>query len=294
MIRNERNERNERNISMNIQSLSIVVPTKKCVNSCPFCVSRMHETDKEILSNIDYVAIAKRLEFARDNGCNTMMITGTAEPLQNRPFLEVLFMLNRSVLSSFKWIELQTTGVYMDDKNLEWLKSNGVETIALSLINPFDDDENCKYMPEKFKFKLDNLCKNIKLAGMHLRLCLNMTQSIYKGAEKFFDRAKELKVDQLTFRQLYFQEDPSPETEWVLNNAIHTDWFKDLNLFIKLNGRALEILPFGATKYSVHGISTVIDEDCMSSQELKQQIRYLILREGKLYTKWNDLGSLVF
>ena len=27
---------------MSVQSLSVVVPNKKCVNNCAFCVSRMH------------------------------------------------------------------------------------------------------------------------------------------------------------------------------------------------------------------------------------------------------------
>ena len=27
---------------MNIQSLSVVVPNKSCVNNCAFCVSKMH------------------------------------------------------------------------------------------------------------------------------------------------------------------------------------------------------------------------------------------------------------
>lgn len=28
-------------MSLNIQSLSVVVPNKECMNKCPFCVSRM-------------------------------------------------------------------------------------------------------------------------------------------------------------------------------------------------------------------------------------------------------------
>ena len=30
---------------MKIQSLSIVVPTRKCVNNCAFCVSKTHDND---------------------------------------------------------------------------------------------------------------------------------------------------------------------------------------------------------------------------------------------------------
>lgn len=68
---------------MRIQSLSIVVPNKRCVNSCDFCVSRMHGEDYPNMldENLPFYDLYKRdyvrrLEFARDNGCNTVMLTG--------------------------------------------------------------------------------------------------------------------------------------------------------------------------------------------------------------------------
>jgi 2-iminoacetate synthase ThiH len=74
---------------MKIQSLSVVVPAKKCVNNCPFCVSKMHNEDYENMmysGNLYYNLYEKdfirRLDFARDNGCNTVMLTGDCEPLQ--------------------------------------------------------------------------------------------------------------------------------------------------------------------------------------------------------------------
>ena len=63
---------------------------------------------------------------------------------------------------------------------------------------------------------------------------------------------------------------------------------------VKDYGTPLELLPLGARKYSYMGISTVLDDDCMSKEE-NQVIRYLILRENcKLYTKWDDKASLLF
>lgn len=83
---------------MKIQSLSIVVPThNKCINNCKFCVSRTHEntycdkineTAKKIMEgsdsydNITYKDYFNRLQFARDNGCNVVVLTGTGEPIQ--------------------------------------------------------------------------------------------------------------------------------------------------------------------------------------------------------------------
>jgi hypothetical protein len=68
----------------------------------------------------------------------------------------------------------------------------------------------------------------------------------------------------------------------------------DINQYILKNGRPLEPLPYGAMRYSCHGISTVTDQDCMS-QEAKPTLRYLVLREDcHLYTKWDDPGSFLF
>ena len=67
-----------------------------------------------------------------------------------------------------------------------------------------------------------------------------------------------------------------------------------MNLWIITNGNKLERLPFGAIRYSVDGISTIVDDDCMS-KENEEAIKYLILRPNcKLYTRWDDKGSLLF
>lgn len=85
---------------MKNQSLSVVVPNKKCVNNCAFCVSKMHcDTCKNQMDdNLQFFDLylrdyIKRLEFARDNGCNTIMLTGNSEPQQNRKFLTYFGMM---------------------------------------------------------------------------------------------------------------------------------------------------------------------------------------------------------
>ena len=70
---------------MNIQSISIVVPTKGCVNDCKFCVSKMHDSPYE--NHFDIMQIRKRLKFAINNGVNTCILTGTGEVFQNKRFI---------------------------------------------------------------------------------------------------------------------------------------------------------------------------------------------------------------
>ena len=70
--------------------------------------------------------------------------------------------------------------------------------------------------------------------------------------------------------------------------------FSYIEAYIKDHGIKLETLPFGATRYAIGNISTVIDDDCMAVNTEKN-LKYLILREdGRLYTHWNSKGSLLF
>ena len=66
---------------MNIQSLSVCVPTVKCTNNCKFCCSAGHN-DIQYKNNNMPDEFFKRLQFARDNGCNVAILTGECEPLQ--------------------------------------------------------------------------------------------------------------------------------------------------------------------------------------------------------------------
>ena len=99
---------------MNIQSLSIVVPTGKCWNNCEFCVSKMHSETygASIIKNDNEIpqSYINRMNFVRDEGCNSMIITGTAEPQQNMPFILNLLEANKCLRKPFYNISIQTTG----------------------------------------------------------------------------------------------------------------------------------------------------------------------------------------
>ncbi len=78
---------------------------------------------------------------------------------------------------------------------------------------------------------------------------------------------------------------------------------EDIQAYILSNGKVLDRLEFGALRYSVNGMSTVLDDNCMDknkeskvnqSEKMTEAIRYLILQPNcKLYTKWDDEASLL-
>lgn len=291
---------------MKIQSLSIVVPNKKCVNDCAFCVSKMHTEDYPNMmdDNLPFYDLylkdyIKRLEFARDNGCNTVMLTGNSEPQQNRSFLTYFGLVMQMMNNPFKIIEMQTTGVMLDENYLRFLRNHvGVNTISLS-ISSFDEEQNKAYIGMNPKlaqdFNLKKLCALIKKYDFNLRLSVNLTDAFNKMLPNdFFRQCQEYGADQVTLRVLYTSNDNNTQDLWIKEHAAKTSVVQSYNLFVTINGEKLEVLEYGATKYSLKGMSVVVDTDCMSKAP-KDAYKYLILRPNcKLYSRWDDKASLIF
>ena len=294
---------------MKIQSLSGVVPNAACVNDCKFCVSKMHTDNfkNQMDDNLPFFDLylkdyLKRLEFARDNGCNTIMLTGNSEPQQNRKFLTYFGMFMQMMDNPFKWIEMQTTGVLLDRNYLRFLRNHvGVNLISLS-VSAFDDEINGSIIGMKesvyWKFALLGLCKDIKDYDFSLRLSLNLNKYFEDNftPDELFEICKYYGADQVTLRVLYSSGNDTTQDKWIKDNAVSDNYVAELNAYIKEHGTVLGVLPYGKVKYSVNGMSIVLDDDCMS-KELKdvENYKYLILQPNcKLYSQWDDAASLIF
>lgn len=289
-----------------IQSLSIVVPNKKCINDCAFCVSKMHPNDckNQMDENLPFFDLyfkdyMKRLEYAKERGVETVMLTGNSEPQQNRKFLMFFGLMMQMMSSPFHKIEMQTTGVGIDRNYLRFLRNHvGVNTISLS-ISSFDNEMNNQIIRTKIgKISLAELCSDIKEYDFNLRLSINLNKLNFSTngitADYYFRMAESLKADQITFRVLYTSGNNTAQDKWIAKHQIDESLKDAIDSYIKDNGRLLEILPFGQKRYSVNGMSVVLDDDCMSIHA-KEDLKYLILQpDCKLYSKWDDKASLVF
>lgn len=297
---------------MKVQSLSVVVPNQKCVNNCAFCVSKMNcDTYKNQMDdNLPFFDLylrdyLKRLEFARDNGCNTIMLTGNSEPQQNRKFLTYFGMFMQMMRNPFHWIEMQTTGTLLDQNYLRFLRNHvGVNLISLS-VSSFDDRMNNDIIrtlssaPHGY-IELEKLCSEIKRYDFALRLSLNLTNEFRSPwanvPEILFRRCRELGADQVTLRVLYSSGNNTPQDNWIAENGLQKPHVDTIMKYVQENGIILGVLPHGAVKYSLDGLCVVIDEDCMDKAEkLGEDYKYLILQpDCKLYSQWDDKSSLIF
>lgn len=200
---------------MNIQSLSVVVPNRKCINDCAFCVAKMHEDQykNQMDDNLPFFDLylkdyLKRLDFAQRNGCNTVMLTGDSEPQQNRKFLTYFGLFMQMMKQPFDWVEIQNTGAGIDRNYLRFMRNHvGINLISLS-VSSFDDAQNNQYIgaPKAMQIGLTELCSNIVEYDFSLRLSVNMTDAFDQYAncpEKFFRHARLMGANQLTMRILY-------------------------------------------------------------------------------------------
>jgi len=313
---------------MKVQSLSISVPTNnKCVNSCEFCVSRTHTNpypdnvskclipvEQPRLANIvdngkfymidektiEYKDYFNRLQFARDNGCNVVILTGTGEPTQNFPFLQFFSIVNSKLTTPFKSVEIQSTGVLLDDPRLILLRELGITTISLSISNVFDNERNLNIINvhKKLRFELVDIIALIKKYDFNLRLSLNLISDYDEFSVKsVLNKCKEYGADQVTFRKLYMSNSYSKIDKWIEEND-SVEFYSKLDKYVKASGVYLGKLPFGALMYDIDEMSIVIDDNCMAEIKENENIdhyKYLILRENcKLYFTWNSKASLLF
>lgn len=285
---------------MNIQSLSIVIPTGYCWNDCAFCVSKMHheEYGKSILQNGKPIpqAYLDRMQFVRDEGCNSMILTGTAEPQQNLSFIYQLLAYNRLLRKPFYNITIQTTGSNLTQNDIKELVDAGVTTLALS-ISSIDDERNWEiiHTPKAARIMtINTLIYTAKENNMNVRACFNLTDEFNNmKPQDYFDWCNKHKIDQITFRKIY-ADGINEKADWVRQHEFSLDNFFDIAKYIKANGVPISRLPYGFVQLSVHGISTVIDDNCMGKNNI-DEIKYAILRpNGHLYSRWDDTGSLIF
>ena len=294
---------------MNIQSLSVCVPAKRCINDCKFCCSKMHTADyddrfTDYLNYSSYVEdTRKRLEYARENGCNTCMLTGNNEPQQNKEFLRVFSEINKSLKAPFLNIEMQTTGAYINSEMLDFLKESvGVTTVAISVACLDDDEKNRDSIQTKDKsLCLEWLCGEIRKRNMNLRICLNMNDEILLHhpltPASIIELCGRYGADQITFRALWSPDDATEQGKWIARHVtdVTMEYIAALKADIRAKGKYLDTLEYGADRYDYYGFSVVVDEDSMSQEENRSAVKYLILRpNGHLYSKWDSKASLIF
>lgn len=295
------------NTSQMSQSLSIDVPWK-CPNACKYCVSAMHEEDlwEIIKSKSDFEDYRRKyvdaMTFIKDRWTDTLILTWSlSDPIVNNWFLEFLGSVNDDLWDKkFRKMEIQTSWILIDDAKLDLLEEIWIKTISISL-SSLDSKENVEisWIKQKLAFNIPELTKKIKDRWFNLRLSFNLNKSYHEefknGVEWFFEKCESLWADQVIFRELYSSGEWEID-DWIKENKFDDALLRKIKRYIVKNGRVLWRLPFWQLLYSVNWkISTLIDDNSMNSKWLTAVQKFSILRpDWKLYSHWDDKGSLIF
>ena len=300
--------------AMQIQSLSVVVPNKKCINDCPFCISKMLNNSSEYPNlmdinhphyDINVREYLKRLKFVADNGCQTLILTGTSEPQQNKQFLARFALLHQQMGSPFTNIEMQTTGMLLEDNDnyLRFLRNFvGVNTMAIS-VNAERIDWNYTLLghveaDEPKILLLHRLCGALKNYDFNIRICINLNSSFngYSASDICSWASKDLRADQITFRRLYLDTavKDTPQAKWIADHQPNAALLTDLDNYLA-HQSVIGKTPYGSLIYKGGNCAIVYDRDCMGKNPESDVKKYLILRPNcKLYSQWDSSTSLVF
>ena len=244
----------------------------------------------------------RRMKYVADNGCQTLILTGTSEPQQNKQFLNTFALIHRLLGKPFTNIEMQTTGRLLENADyLRFLKNFVcVNTMAVSISSPCDQENNwllngC-FEPNKPNIKLETLTSMLKDYGFNVRLCFNLSDYyMFDDAEGFFEFCKKnLHADQVTFRVLYASEDDTEQAKWIREHILPKAQMKKLATYMKKFEPVSETL-YGASIRYINGMSVIFDDDCMGKNPTHSAMKYLILHPNcKLYSSWDTPASLVF
>ena len=98
----------------------------------------------------------------------------------------------------------------------------------------------------------------------------------------------------MTFRVLYTADEDTPQSRWIKEHGAPPEVKDAVEQYVKKHGKPIDVLPYGAIKYSVDGISTVIDSDCMNKAGREDNKYYILRPDCHLYSQWDDPASLIF
>jgi len=278
-------------LSFKISSLQISVPLKGCINNCKSCIARISGDPglyKDMSKNIDFdQKYLNKLKEVKEQGCKNIVITSDkGEPMQNKLFMEKIGNFNKKLNNWFD-IEIQTTGVLLNDMNLSFLKEVvGVKTISVSVFDIFDNLNNLDIITvkEKMSFNLEQVCKNIKSYGFILRLSINLVNVYDKHSIKeLFDRIDEINPNQVTIKNLWHTDEDNAINKWIKVNKASSNIIEKISNYIEDNGGD----KISQNKYQFNGRSIWTVDNCMLGN-------YLILRpDAGLYRTWSDTSPII-
>jgi len=290
---------------MKIQTMSVVVGSKACNASCPYCISRT-TGDTGLIDtpeNINWRNFHIACRLADRSGVNTILLTGKGEPTLYPKLIEQY--LNELSQYNFPFIELQTNGITIGNKkitddDLKYWYNRGLTTISISMVHykkyinktvyqPILKDEDCMNLDEVVE-RINNFGFTVRLSCIMLDGCISSTNEL----SSLIDYCKTHKVKQLTIRPMTAPENTvNKVTEWIKEHHLTAKQVEDIDKYLKAYGNQVLELPHGAIVYDVDG-QNVCWTNCLTTNKTSEDIRQIIyFPDGSISYDWKYTGSVL-
>lgn len=287
-----------------------------CNARCPFCISRTTVKPSELVDagRGFKAALTRALGFAAFHRVDTVLITGTGEPLLDVG--TVCTVAQAADDHGLPIVEVQTNGSFLLQFDgrvgavpLDAIRDAGVNTVAIS-VAAMDPVESAAIMGLPDDYNYLGVARAVVRAGLLCRVCLNLTRDFdLTELKPYVDRLVRKGVHQLTLRQLGVPEVCRDDAaarrvvEWVEENKLEDELEVALEGRVISEGTFLRPLPHGEAVYDYRGLSVSVST-CMTELDsdkflgpthpMQQKVRSLILQpDGHVYHSWNRRGSVL-
>jgi molybdenum cofactor biosynthesis enzyme MoaA len=249
-------------------------------------------------SEADPEIFAERLELAariaERNGVDTALITGKGEPTLLP--ISVLARYTKILSNRIPLVELQTNGLFKHPEILlpELIRA-GMTTLSVSSVHPWSTQLSLKYLGGIQDLeKLAKYCQDSK--KLLFRVTIPMIKECFPSTKEVWDViswALDLKIPQITFRQISFPpdlEEGHPIRTWIEANAADAKSFKKI---IHFEETPRESSPWGEYFDVQHRLSVGWVDCCdFNRKPTTEAHRSLVLHSGGEITNgWESLAG---
>lgn len=282
---------------MKAHTFSIVVGDRRCNANCPYCIAKMTSSE-QICADFDKKKFKRACRIADQmrDGLMNVILTGLGEPLlAPRQIDEYLWAMD----GLFPRIDLQTNGILIE-KNLEDLKrwqQMGLSLVCLSVAgtNAVESNSVMGIQAEYDYWRTASLLKDI---GLAVRLNCTMTKTgihTPDDAELILDRANNVGIDQVTFREVEMPYEVSDDKVglWVYANKASGAAVRLLHHLESRGAVNLLDMPHGGVVFDYGGQNVAI-ANCLTTSTDPNDIRQIIyFPDGRLQYDWRYRGAKI-
>jgi molybdenum cofactor biosynthesis enzyme MoaA len=281
---------------MKSNTFSIVVGDDKCNANCPYCVAKMTEQVSTTPGlNLRRLETACKIAQQAADGFCTAMITGKGEPMLHPDQIEQVLQTFYSY--DFPVIELQTNGILIEkyrDKLTHW-HAMGLDLVSISIADTLPATNN-HLMGISGVYNYTHAVRTLQEIGFSVRLNVTMTrQGLHTTSDfqQLMTNCYQLKVDQVTLREVTKTNCYGKVAEWVQNNNV--DGFTDnLIEYIEMCGgtRLLE-LPHGGVVYDLNGQNVCLTNCLTGSSDPNNTRQIIYFPDGRIMYDWCYAGARI-